>query len=830
MPKAEEINTRRMFFPEKMTEDLSHLLEYPLTVVEAPMGYGKTTAIREYLKRTGINVLWIRVYNNHADVFWRIFAAHIGTIDEECSKCLLSLGFPNDAVTLHEILSRISGITVKSKTVIIIDDYHFLDSTDLNTFFECLAENTPPNLHIILTARYTRFLRIDELSLKGSLNHITKETFELSYEDILKYFHICGIHLRREQAQKLYKMTEGWISALKLLMLAYMSSGHFSTAESIYKLVETAVYLPLSKESKEFLLTMCLFDSFTLEQAKCIWGDNSAARILSELVHNSSFVTYERSLGTYTIHRIFLDFLREELDKSGSYILELYGKVAHWFLKSGEYQEARGYCFLCGDFDCLMTALEIDTTIDYSASDKDEIKKYMAACPEEIKAHHHLAMLKTALPMFIHNEKELFGKICEELEKNIDKDTCLTSDMRNSYKGELELLKGLASFNELHRMSSHYKRAWELLKRPTSIYCKKIHWNFGSPSILYLYHREIGKLKSNASVLKEGLPLYNKLTDGHGAGGGFMMEAEYYFNKGDFENAEISLREAVLAARSSDESNILLCTEFLQIRLDFIRGNNSAVFTRLSNMRAIMADRKLYNYLHTVELCEGFVFSWMEDLTRLPNKLLEADPKTLRLGFPAIGMYHILLGRALLIRGEYLKLIGSYDYFNSAASVFPNIMGTIYNDIHMAAANHMISRHDEALRHLEKALYAAIPDKMYMPFAENCDYIEQLLKELSSDARYREDICEILRLGKAFRSGKERMRMHGLSDACGMLSKRELEIARLASTGLSNKEIGSHLFISENTVKSAMKSVYSKLSVNNRIKLKECLNAIDQIK
>jgi LuxR family transcriptional regulator, maltose regulon positive regulatory protein len=55
-----------------------------------------------------------------------------------------------------------------------------------------------------------------------------------------------------------------------------------------------------------------------------------------------------------------------------------------------------------------------------------------------------------------------------------------------------------------------------------------------------------------------------------------------------------------------------------------------------------------------------------------------------------------------------------------------------------------------------------------------------------------------------------------------------MEIAVLAADGLSNKEIGKRLTVSENTVKSAMKSVYPKLSVNDRLSLKKALTQIEK--
>ena len=609
------------------------------------MGYGKTTAIREAFSSDKVTSHWLRVFTNDAQSFWNDFSELVGALDSGCGESLIRLGLPNDVVSMNEALKLLSHLKLSEPAVIVVDDYHNVDSAELNKFFELLSEREVSGLHIILTARHTKFRRLEELKLKKNLYHITNEAFELQPPEIVDYFNTCGIPLSGEQSLSLYGITEGWISALYLFLLEYVSGGGFTNSESIYRLLEKVINTPMPDETKSLLLAMCIFDNFTLKQAEYVWRESSALSTLSGLVESNLFVAYDGRSNIYYIHRIFLDFLREELDKRIGYKMELYKRAAAWFVKSGNYQKAREYSFLCGDFDGLLTALEKDVAIDYSVFDKDDLKKYITACPDEIKAHHHLAMLKTALPMLIHNEREMFGKICDGLENNIDRDTGVTTEFLNSINGELELLKGLASFNELHEMSFHYKKAWDLLQRPTSIYCKKIHWNFGSPSILYLYHRESGKLKSNVLALKEGLPLYIKLTDGHGAGGEFIMEAEYYFNTGDFENAEISLRKAILAAQSADESNIMLCAEFLQIRLDFLRGDGAAVFSRLSGMRATMADRKLYNYLHTVEICEGFVFAWTGNLAKLPCKLLETDPRMLRLGFPAIGMYDILLGK-----------------------------------------------------------------------------------------------------------------------------------------------------------------------------------------
>ena len=58
------------------------------------------------------------------------------------------------------------------------------------------------------------------------------------------------------------------------------------------------------------------------------------------------------------------------------------------------------------------------------------------------------------------------------------------------------------------------------------------------------------------------------------------------------------------------------------------------------------------------------------------------------------------------------------------------------------------------------------------------------------------------------------------------LSEREAEIARLAAKGLSNREIGERLFISENTVKKYLKSVFEKLGIGSRNLLRQHVDSI----
>jgi two-component system, NarL family, response regulator DevR len=90
--------------------------------------------------------------------------------------------------------------------------------------------------------------------------------------------------------------------------------------------------------------------------------------------------------------------------------------------------------------------------------------------------------------------------------------------------------------------------------------------------------------------------------------------------------------------------------------------------------------------------------------------------------------------------------------------------------------------------------------------AEHLDLPEQLMKMIEGHAVLDPRAADVL---TDF--------MNNQRQSVDPLSARELEIIRLISQGMSNHEISAHLHITENTIKSHIKEIFSKLDVHNRI-------------
>ena len=821
---SKQSKTRNLYFSERITEAMNGIFDYPLTIVEAPMGYGKTTAVREHLGNAHANILLQKVYDSSINGFWDGLCCLFNELDFNRSHSLAQLGFPNDSVSLQQALKLIEDIELPEKTVLFIDDYHLVNRTEVGNFIEFLVVNEIDNLHIVLTARFIELPSIEELSLKGYLFHITKETFELMPNDIVKYYKLCGISLKQTEADRLYSTTEGWISALYLLMLNFKEEGSFMATNSIYKLVENAVYKPFSEDIKDFLLNICIYDSFTRKQAIHIWGNENAEALLAEITRKNAFVNYDVSTKTYQMHNIFTNFLQEIVEKKdANYKKNLYQKAGDWYVQTGEYLAAMHYFHGAGDFENLLSVVELDKGNSFGNEQKELIIKYFEECPEESKQNHIAALFVYAMALITFNEMGLFKKICREVTILIQ-NSSLDTDSINSLMGELELLESFTCYNDIKGMSEHHKKACELLKKPSVFMEKKGSWTFGSPSVLYMFYRESGKLDQEVQEIKEAMPYYYQLTNGHGMGAEYVMAAEWHYNKGDFENAEIAVNKALYQARSGIQPNLVICALFLLTRLTLMKGDYAYVLDLFKKMHEEIERKKVYVLIHTIDMCTGFINACLQQKGKIPEWLAEGDFNSSRLYFPARAFSNIIYGRVLLIKGEYFKLLGIAEHFIGIASIFPNILAKIYTTIYIAAVNERIYRRGEAVEAIKQALDIAVPDKVYMPFVENCDYIKPLLEELYAQGIYRKDIARILELYKPYQKAMEQIKREYFTESKPKLTEREIEIAQLAAEGISNKGIGERLFISQNTVKTQLKSVFEKLDVHSRSLLKQYLD------
>jgi LuxR family maltose regulon positive regulatory protein len=825
MPNKKMINSKAIFLTDKIRSKLKKIPLYPCTVIEAPMGYGKTTAVREYLKNSHRSIMWQKGFNNSISDFWSMFCRQYRAIDAVQAERLLQLGFPSDSTTKEKALDLIQSSLPSGGTVWVLDDYHLIDCPETAGFIEHLLWNELPGFHIVLTARYTSFIKIEEMTLKGYVNYVQKDSLELSREDIVSYYRLCGFAPEEKEMEWLYSYTEGWISALYLLMLSYQAEGAFLSPSNITALLEKTVYAPFSDEIKDLLKSICFFETFTLEQAAHMWQKTDSAALLAEITGRNAFISWDPRNGVYQVHKIFSEFLREIFEQvPPEEKRSLYQRAAEWYRQIGDYVSAMEYFELAQDFDSLLTALQLDQGHSMHNEHRETLIGYMEACPDDLRQAHPSALLVYALCLFSYNEIERFAEVCEELSRILESGK-LAPETLQEISGEFEVLLSFSEYNDIEKMLSHYKRAAELISSPASFMDTRGGWTFGSPSVLYMFHRETGELGNELELLRSAMPLYDRFAKGHGRGAELVMEAERDYFRGDFASAEIAAHKALFLASGSKQQDIVLSAVFLQARVALYSGDYALAVDKLKNLQKDLEREGWYNLMHTMELCDAWMQLNLGRKQDIPKWILDGDFFTSRMYFPALAFFHIVYGRALLVCGEYSKLLGSLDYLLESASVFPNLLSQIYAHIYAAAANEKLHRRKNALDELCEALAMALPDGILTAFVENGELLEPLLEELSLRGEYQDAAKAILKRYAPYRKAMEQIKSQHFTEKRPKLTVRETEIARLVAQGFSNSEIGEQLFITHNTVKTMMKRIFEKLGINSRTMLQQYIQS-----
>jgi LuxR family maltose regulon positive regulatory protein len=184
----------------------------------------------------------------------------------------------------------------------------------------------------------------------------------------------------------------------------------------------------------------------------------------------------------------------------------------------------------------------------------------------------------------------------------------------------------------------------------------------------------------------------------------------------------------------------------------------------------------------------------------------------------AVAMMCAIMLEYLLAKKEYIQIIALSEQYIAETQVYPNLFAEIKIRAIVAAAFEKLGKRGEATEQMLAALRLAVPDMLLMPFVEVEFYVPELLKSISK-SNYTAEIGAICAIADPYNAQiRKIIQNHYPTDDLG-LTPRELEIAKMAAQRLSNGEIAEALYISENTVKTLLSRVFSKLDIQKRYEL-----------
>jgi LuxR family maltose regulon positive regulatory protein len=293
-----------------------------------------------------------------------------------------------------------------------------------------------------------------------------------------------------------------------------------------------------------------------------------------------------------------------------------------------------------------------------------------------------------------------------------------------------------------------------------------------------------------------------------------MAAIQYFWGDldGAFEKIKIAYDLCIKEANITSKVLVLVIYSVLLHG----QGDPSGAEIKLKELEAIIQKNKIAPFLKSMYI------GWKATFLIIKNELEKAHAFLTEHGVGSgktisYAEEYRYIPYALLLMSEYKfeeasRLLSKLYDMASAQNLFERM---IEIKVFFAIVQQAKGEKDEALDSLNESLSYAAPDEILMYHLNYLDQIQVLLTEIFKNHATGKGKLPNQFINKLkFAIDKRRK----VSPGNLRLTTRELETLQLMAENLSNQEIADQLFISLNTVKTRLKSLYIKLEVNNRTK------------
>jgi LuxR family maltose regulon positive regulatory protein len=328
---------------------LDESLKYPLTLVSAPAGFGKTTLLSTWaqaLPATQAQVAWLSLdeEENDPQLFWTYVLSALDQQQPERFTPLFKALQSAQAPSLHAILTSLINLALESSEhlVLILDDYHVITEQQVHTTLSYLVEHLSPHLHIILATRADPPLPLSLLRTRGHLLEIRTEQLRCTTEETKAFFQqVMALQLPDQTIQEVRSRTEGWLVGLQLLALSLPEQVDPLTlleqvsGEHRY-ILDYLTEVVLQKQPPEvqmFLLCTSILERLSTSLCDAVMEQMGSQQMLQHLEQSNLFVvSLDSKRQWYRYHALFAQALSFQLEQTYADLVPmLHARASRWY-------------------------------------------------------------------------------------------------------------------------------------------------------------------------------------------------------------------------------------------------------------------------------------------------------------------------------------------------------------------------------------------------------------------------------------------------------------------------------------------------------------------
>jgi LuxR family maltose regulon positive regulatory protein len=365
----------------RLRERLHQGLGAKLMLVSAPAGFGKTTLLVDWMAavsdapETGAATAWLSLDagDNDPTTFWTYVIAAVRTVAPDVGTAALGLlqepQPPPFQVVLTTLLNDLGAAGVD--LVLLLDDYHVIDSLEVQAGMAFLLEHLPRRLHLVIASRADPALPLPRLRARGDLVEVRAADLRFTPDEAAAYLNgAMGLQLTPEDVTALEGRTEGWIAALQLAALsmsgrddvAAFIAGFAGDDRYVVDYLVEEVLQRQPEDVHEFLLQTAVLDRMNGPLCDAVTGQEGGRAMLEALDRDNLFlVPLDDRRQWYRYHHLFADVLQARLlDEHPERVGRLHRLASHWYEQNGDRSAAIRHAMAGGDFSGAAALMELE--------------------------------------------------------------------------------------------------------------------------------------------------------------------------------------------------------------------------------------------------------------------------------------------------------------------------------------------------------------------------------------------------------------------------------------------------------------------------------------
>ena len=424
----------------RLTNRLTEGATGRLVLVSAPAGFGKTTALAQWVQTlqsesdrqasgresdassaprnhpsaraeepradgAGPAVAWLSLDTSDNDprTFCRYLLAALhaavpalatdpGGVDPQ------ALGGPapeHATSVLADLLNDVADLA--DDVVLVLDDYHVITAPQVHEQLIFLIEHAPPQLHIAVATRADPPLPLARLRVRGDLTEVRAAHLRFTTTETHAFFNdAMRLQLTESQVTSLETRAEGWIAALQLAALSMDGRDDLDAFIAGFSgddryIVDYLVEEVLQRQPdavRTFLLDTAVLDRLTGPLCDALTGREDGHRTLEALERANMFlVPLDNQRRWYRYHHLFADVLRARgLAERPDRVPQMHRAASRWYFQNGQLGAAIDHALAGHDTD--LAANLIQSAIEQSRLERTEatMRSWLQQLPPEVVA------------------------------------------------------------------------------------------------------------------------------------------------------------------------------------------------------------------------------------------------------------------------------------------------------------------------------------------------------------------------------------------------------------------------------------------------------------